>query len=242
MAGKREWRPARCIVAFRDLVDRLWPKRSKDSDGTIGDERHKTGDHVPDAAGIVHAIDITNDPANGVDIESLAEALRESRDERIQYVIANRQIFSSTVQPWQWRTYGGSDPHTNHLHMSVVRDARADDPSGWNIGAIIPSAPAPLVEDGDFGPLTTEALQRALNAHGAGVAADGEPLVVDGDYGPLTKRALQQFLGVKVDGIVGPITTRALQRYIGMSGTAVDGAWGPHTTTVLQQALNAGRF
>jgi peptidoglycan hydrolase-like protein with peptidoglycan-binding domain len=96
--------------------------------------------------------------------------------------------------------------------------------------------PAParqlLAVDGVFGPLSTMALQRALNAHGAGLA-------VDGQYGPLTRKALQRHLGVAADGVVGPITVRALQRRVGAS---VDGAWGPQTTRALQRALNAGGF
>jgi peptidoglycan hydrolase-like protein with peptidoglycan-binding domain len=98
-------------------------------------------------------------------------------------------------------------------------------------GTPVPS-PVRLAVDGEFGPLTCAALQRALNSHGAG-------LVVDGVYGPLTKRALQRHLGVTADGAIGPITVRALQRRVGAS---VDGAWGPQTTRALQQRLNAGAF
>lgn len=93
-----------------------------------------------------------------------------------------------------------------------------------------PERPVKLAVDGEFGPLTTRALQRALNAHGAGLS-------VDGQFGPLTKRALQRYLGVTADGAVGSATVRALQRRV---GAAADGAWGPQTTRALQRALNAG--
>jgi peptidoglycan hydrolase-like protein with peptidoglycan-binding domain len=100
----------------------------------------------------------------------------------------------------------------------------------------IPPTPKPptgkLVVDGEFGPLTCAALQRALNSHGA-------KLVVDGSMGPLTKKALQKYLGVTQDGSIGPITVKALQKKV---GTTVDGDWGPQTTRALQTKLNAGTF
>lgn len=90
-----------------------------------------------------------------------------------------------------------------------------------------PVTPAVLVVDGELGPATTKALQRAL-----GVTADGE-------IGPVTIRALQRLLGTRPDGELGPITVRALQRRV---GATPDGEWGPATTRALQRALNAGRL
>jgi peptidoglycan hydrolase-like protein with peptidoglycan-binding domain len=84
-----------------------------------------------------------------------------------------------------------------------------------------------LAVDGDFGPLTCMALQRAL-----GVPADGI-------VGPVTTRALQTHVGAVADGAWGPNTTRALQRHLGV---AVDGVAGPQTYSELQRRLNAGTF
>lgn len=84
-----------------------------------------------------------------------------------------------------------------------------------------------LVVDGDFGPLTKRALQRAL-----GVADDGV-------VGPVTVRALQARVGAGVDGVWGPKTTKALQRYLGVT---VDGVAGVQTYSALQARLNAGTF
>jgi hypothetical protein len=85
----------------------------------------------------------------------------------------------------------------------------------------------PLAVDGEFGPETIAATQRAT---GAGV---------DGIWGPDSKRHLQAHLGVAVDGDIGPVTIRALQARVGAS---IDGIWGPDTTRHLQAALNARRF
>src|SRR6516225_7064321 len=99
------WRVARSLLTLRDQVNRMAPDRDKSSDGTIGDER---------------AMDITHDPAHGVDARKLAEALVASRDTRILYLISNAQIVSSVVKPWIWRRYNGVNPHRHHMHISVV--------------------------------------------------------------------------------------------------------------------------
>src|SRR6516165_232368 len=124
------WRVARSLLTLRDQVNRMAPDRDKSSDGTIGDERHQTtkSEHNPDANGVVRAMDITHDPAHGVDARKLAEALVASRDTRILYLISNAQIVSSVVQPWIWRRYNGINPHRHHMHISVVTEPhRYDD-------------------------------------------------------------------------------------------------------------------
>lgn len=134
------WRLAASLKALRDSVNVLAPRRSKLSDGSIGDAAHATraSDHNPwvvhDGQGIVTAIDVTHDPASGCDALQLAESLRLSRDPRIKYVIFDRRIFSATIQPWQWRPYGGANPHSHHLHISVASTPDLfDDQAAWQL-------------------------------------------------------------------------------------------------------------
>jgi hypothetical protein len=131
------WRVAGSLLTLRDQIDQLYPGRSRVSDGTIGDAAHQLeqSDHNPDRYGVVRALDITNDPQHGCDIGLLSDMLAETRDDRISYVIANRLIMSgwSGPSPWVWRHYSGSDPHTGHLHLSVVQDDRADDRRPWQL-------------------------------------------------------------------------------------------------------------
>ena len=129
------WRAALCLLTLRGQVDALWPDRDRASDGIIGDAAHQgeVSDHNPDTNGIVRALDLTHDPAHGCDIDRFSDALAAGRDPRISYVIANRLIMSGPdgPSPWVWRAYGGSDPHTNHIHISVVADALADSQAPW---------------------------------------------------------------------------------------------------------------
>jgi len=147
-AAAQSWRVAHSLEALRAQINAKWPGRDKSSDGTIGDADHQArhSDHNPDSEGIVRALDITHDPAHGVDTYAIAESLRLSRDPRISYVISNRRIFNSRVSPWEWRPYDGQNPHTAHMHVSVVGDDRlADDTQPWQIeAAVAPQPPQPL--------------------------------------------------------------------------------------------------
>ncbi len=119
------WRTAKSLIRLRDQINQMAPKRSKANDGTIGDAAHagRDSDHNPwvkdDNGGIVTALDITDDPLNGCDAKRLVEALARSRDQRIKYIIWNKQIISALKQPWVWRSYSGANPHTKHFHLSV---------------------------------------------------------------------------------------------------------------------------
>lgn len=131
----RPWRVAPSLINLRAQVNALYPNRSKDSDGTIGDAAHlaRVSDHAPNERGVVCALDLTHDPAGGCDVWKIAEALRASKNPRIKYVIFNRRIFSSAVNPWEWRPYEGPSPHTEHVHISVMDSASDDYP--WSVVA-----------------------------------------------------------------------------------------------------------
>ena len=149
MAAK-PWRVAKSLEVLRYQINAAYPGRNKASDGTIGDAAHsKTkSEHNPDADGVVRALDITHDPAKGVDCGRIVEALVASRDRRILYVIWNRRICSSKVQPWKWRAYSGSNPHDKHFHVSVVDSpALYDNEQPWAIGGVpvIDAEPRPAL-------------------------------------------------------------------------------------------------
>ena len=101
------WRLARSLEALRSAANKAAPNRSKASDGTIGDAAHssRASDHNPNKAGVVQGMDLTHDPAGGLDSYWLAEQLLLSRDPRIKYVISNGKIASGSggKSPWKWR-------------------------------------------------------------------------------------------------------------------------------------------
>ena len=134
------WRVAKSLLRLREQINQMAPERSKASDGTIGDAAHasRTSDHNPwvkdGNIGIVTAMDITHDIPHGCDAQALVDALVNSRDPRIKYIIWNRKKINSRVQPWVWRNYTGANPHTKHFHLSVLPDKSAyDSEESWQI-------------------------------------------------------------------------------------------------------------
>lgn len=135
------------LLVLRDQVNVLAPNRAKGADGTICDTNHPTtSDHCPhDVPGVgtqmVSALDLTHDPAGGFDSYRFAEVLRTHRDPRIKYVISNHRMFSSyatnSYAAWTWRPYSGVDPHTNHVHISVLDAAISDTRTPWNLEGFV---------------------------------------------------------------------------------------------------------
>lgn len=84
---------------------------------SIGDQSHQNNqsDHNPDARDIVHALDVMtySDTSRG-------EAVRDwclAAPDDLEYVIFNRKIYSRS-SGFAARDYSGSDPHTDHVHVS----------------------------------------------------------------------------------------------------------------------------
>lgn len=132
------WELAPALKALISDVNQEWPNRSKALDGTIGDAAHaarksehnpnrEPGDDVPD--GYVTAADIT---AEGINTGRLIDVL--IRDPRVWYVIHKGRIYSRTYG-FADRAYTGSNPHTGHIHVSLVQTRKAcDDQSDWLAG------------------------------------------------------------------------------------------------------------
>ena len=223
------WRVAKSLFVLRDQFNNKFPNRKKGADGTIGDAAHKSrsSDHnawIQDAGtGVVSALDITHDPANGVDTWAIAEYFRQKRDPRIKYVISNKRIFSSTTSPWQWRKYTGSNPHSSHMHVSVkASKSHYDDPRDWDLfgkGAAPPRPPTQPEPDETIDPDSPTV----------------RPVLRRGAKGPFVA-TVQTLLSQKVDGIFGSNTDAAVlafQRTVGL--TPPDGIVGPATWAELDR-------
>ncbi len=117
--------PAPCLLVLRRQVDERYPGRNKASDGIMGDPAHQArkSDH-----NLGDAIDFTHDPAHGFDAGALAESLRRQMAGypagRVTYIIWRYRI-ASPINGWQWRSYGGDNPHTKHCHISIAHSQRA---------------------------------------------------------------------------------------------------------------------
>ena len=140
------WRNAPSVAAGLAQATKCWPSRSRASDGTIGDAAHaaRVSDHNPDSNGIVHAFDLTHDPAHSVDCALLSTGLVHVRDRRIKYIIWNRRICEAPS--WIWKPYQGQ-PHDHHMHVSIHHTAAAENDTSpwWDFTAPKPAAPGPWI-------------------------------------------------------------------------------------------------
>lgn len=108
--------------------------------GTIGDTAHQAeanSDHDPDEWHFVAAGDFMIGPHfTATDAEWLFQRIVTQirmGDKRCAYAIYKRRIVSSTVSPGSIRTYSGTDPHTNHVHVSVPHGSQPHPTTSWHI-------------------------------------------------------------------------------------------------------------
>lgn len=140
-----------CLVSLRDEFNELSPGRDKSTDGWIGDTSHSGGnsDHNPDESGNtstedsdnideVHAIDVDKDlKKDGWSMQKCVDIIvgnhKRGDDNRLQYVIYNRKIWSRS---WGWTAddYTGSNSHSEHAHFSSrYETAQENDTSPWGL-------------------------------------------------------------------------------------------------------------
>lgn len=89
----------------------------------IGDAAHQAevSDHNPDSRGIVCAADVMYEV--GPNATEVVKACIGRPD--LTYVIHNHTIWSAS-HGWVGRDYTGSNPHTDHVHISTAHTTEAD--------------------------------------------------------------------------------------------------------------------
>ncbi|GAA2886405.1 hypothetical protein Acy02nite_41600 [Actinoplanes cyaneus] len=150
-----EWVLVPCLVSLRAEFTAVAPRRDRSSDGAIGDGNHTSAsDHTPDedsdilrdhdadSKNEVHALDIdSSGPWPGgpawfdAAVKGIVDRHRRGEDDRLQYVIWNRQIANRDIGNWKWRPYTSTkDPHTGHAHFSArYTTAQEQDTGPWGL-------------------------------------------------------------------------------------------------------------
>lgn len=237
------WRPAHSITTLRNQFNLYKPNRNMAADGIIGDAAHARSQsyHNPDANSIVRAVDITHDPARGMDINVITDQLVASGDYRILEIIANRLYWNRNNPRWVPYLASNINPHTSHFHLSVIApSAGGDDGRPWKL-PIFGSVPIPL-------PTPTP-----TPAPGT-LPAPAFPLPAGYYYGPLTgpaqsisgqyrtdrqewrdglrrwqQRMKDRQWAITPDGLYGPQTASVAKQFQATKGLRVDGLVGPVT-------------
>lgn len=137
---------------------------------------------------MVCAIDVKGD--GGMSLAEFAEHLKRTNHRAVKYVIFNRRIWSKEKNSAGWRYYGGSNPHTTHVHVSVGvgPDGRStgpyDDTSPWGLASLTGGGTDVIgLKKGDRGE-AVKGLQGTLRYAGF------DPGEVDGIYGAATSAAV----------------------------------------------------
>lgn len=114
---------APALARLRDEVNAKWPRRSKRSDGWIGDPAHRRrkSDHNPNSRGSVNAIDIT---ADGIDTAALIAAAKKHPS--VRYIIHDKKIMNRDIGNFKERPYTKGNPHTTHVHISIYQSRTAE--------------------------------------------------------------------------------------------------------------------
>jgi hypothetical protein len=111
-------------IAVLRQATKMAPSRSKVSDGLLPSKAHQEQNPNSDHnTGL--AVDLTHDPARGIDCHDLYEQLK--RDKRVKYLIFKGQIW---IPGRGDKPYTGSNPHNKHLHISI-KDNCGNDESPW---------------------------------------------------------------------------------------------------------------
>ncbi|NHZ81885.1 hypothetical protein F2P44_21790 [Massilia sp. CCM 8695] len=128
--SSRPWHVAPSLLRLRAEINLRWPDRDKRSDGTIGDQSHceRPSDHNPNERSSVNAVDVDKDGIAPMEVVRAA-LLHPSTN----YVIFNKTIWSREYG-FRARQYTGANPHTAHVHVSILPSAAAEqDSRGWRI-------------------------------------------------------------------------------------------------------------
>lgn len=230
------WHLAPSLVQLQKDLDAEFGA-DRPNDGTIGDAAHasRSSEHNPDndsdtmPHGAVSAIDIYTD-ANGktwisdAEFDKLLAVLK--KDPRVWYVIHKGHIWSRT-HGFEKRAYDGSNPHTTHIHLSLVQTKAAhDSTASWKIkgikggGTTSPPndtpAPAlkklPTLKRGDKHAFLVPILKRFLI-----VRPGNEDEVFGSDLEDNTKK-YQRSRGLVRDGIIGPKTWAEILQSLTLPG------------------------
>ena len=128
----------------------------------------------------------------------------------VMYIIWNRHIWASYRASEGWRTYTGSNPHTDHIHFSFSWAGAMKHTSWWTGRVAVV----------DYGPCQVRASSPAPRYHAVNVRpCPGFGPTAPAEYSAPGSRglrvmAVQRALHVSpVTGVYGPSTTRAVATY-----------------------------
>lgn len=219
------WHLNEFLTTWRASVNKQFPRRTKASDGTIGDTAHQqtASQHNPDADGSVDAWDAdvnllgsSTETGTAAEVAAMKKLIAEfQKQPQAQLWIFQRHIANRDVDTWKVRPYTGPSPHDHHCHFQS-RSTQEKQPYTGDLDKVFTAVNAkPSVAK-----LGSRVLKKGMT--GADVAY------------------VQRWLGLDDDGVFGPATEAKVRAYQRMRGISVDGAVGPATWKQIGIAYTGG--
>lgn len=246
--AKLVWYLNAFLTSWRDAVNKRLAKRSKTSDGTIGDLRHQAesfSEHNPDRDGSVDAWDMdVNVLGSSVETGTVAElkvieALKVDFQKlpESQLWIHNSTIANRDIDNWTRRPYHGVNRHTKHVHWqsrsSMERVAVSADVLD-KTDAVVDAINNPIRLVSHSTPLIPPWPDPKASYDVGDVHA----------YSLTVKRAQRRLhergWKIDIDGRFGPGTERIVEAFQKEKKLTVDGKLGPKTWRALWAAPITG--
>lgn len=191
---------ARLAVSIETLGNQVSARSPLTTLYYYDDTLHRDSDHDPNPEGVVCALDIM--AGHGLDLHALSREIVDGRHPNCKYVIYNRQIASRNTG-WQWVTYYGKNPHTDHIHVSVGvgQDGYSKQPYDSTESWLEDDMGDIFCKKGDKND-AVKSLQLGLNRVWKGEEGyNGKEIVaVTGVYDAATCKAVHKILSGPVDG------------------------------------------
>lgn len=155
------WKLAEALIVLEAEANLFAPRRSKASDGSIGDPSHmaRTSHHNVDVAGYVTALDLTHDPAGGFDAIEVADLIADRIAAGVEtrvvgigsfnWATGSERWFSQhggTAWSWQDQDLNGAT-HRTHMHLEVSPAAYTST-APW--GVYVPQRPATSLNESEI--------------------------------------------------------------------------------------------
>jgi hypothetical protein len=124
-------------IAVLKQATAFWPKRNKAADGLLPSKAHiKQNPNSDHNSGL--AVDLTHDPANGVDCKDIFNKLKS--DLRVKYLIHAGRIY----QDGHENNYSGPNKHNHHLHISIKPEYVNSDHNWFGWMGEVPQVKKPI--------------------------------------------------------------------------------------------------
>lgn len=241
------------LSSWRDFINSSYPKRSKTSDGTIGDTAHaaSVSEHNPDRDGSVDAYDCdvnllgSTDPDGNAAEDAAMESLKREfeRQPFAQLWIHNGKIANRDIGNWKVRDYSGKNKHNHHIHFQSKPSAEKQTYKGRRTDRIVDavntssttSVPVkPAVISKPAPPKTSKPSVVKSSAPAFPPVAGGAYSIKNGSVyrkGVLLAQQQLRARGWKVDtdGYFGPGTEKIIEQFQKEKKLTVDGKLGPLT-------------